>query len=248
MAGAERLLDVMMMVATASGPSGAREVAEAAKIPLSTAYRNLAQLKERGFVEDLGRDIGFGPGPLLWRIALSFDRRTQVLPLADAPMRALSEATQESVALMKAVGSQVVCMDMLDSPLPLRCSFGRGRSQPLVRGASAKALLAHLPEFAADQITRQFVPDTRERIRFQDTLAQIRKQGYAESSSEVDEGIWGVSAPVFSAPGQLECGLSLMAPLARGEARRDEFIARTVAAAAEISAGLQQFTKTSNGG
>jgi hypothetical protein len=39
---------------------------------------------------------------------------------------------------MVTINAQVVCLDMLESPPSLRCSFRKGSALPLVRGASAK--------------------------------------------------------------------------------------------------------------
>ncbi|MDJ1158849.1 IclR family transcriptional regulator [Chelatococcus sp. SYSU_G07232] len=239
MSSSERLLDVLVAVATAAGPLSAKEVGERAGLPLSSAYRHLALLKERGFVADLGRDVGYGPGPICLRMAWNFDRSSHLLAVALPEMQRLSIRTQESVGLMKAVGMDVLCLEMIESPLSLRCSFSKGRSQPLVRGASAKALLAHLPDAVRDEIlARLMAGDEAARAALVEELGAIRARGYAQSEGEVDPGVWGVSAPVFSSGGRLECGISLMVPSVRVGARSDELIRETLAAAGEITRRL----------
>ncbi|QFU17524.1 IclR family transcriptional regulator [Microvirga thermotolerans] len=241
MSAVERLLDVLVTVATASEPVSAKQVSERAGIPLSSAYRHLTLLKDRDFIVDLGRDLGYGPGPICLKMAQSFDRTSQVLAVALPEMQRLSLLTQESVGLMKALGTEVFCLEMIESPQSLRCSFSKGRSQPLSRGASAKALLAFLPQTVQDEVCNRLLgDDDAARSALLRDLKEVRARGYAESEGEVDAGVWGASAPIFSHDARLEGGLSLMAPSTRVGQRRDELIQLTVATAKVISMRLQQ--------
>ena len=43
-------------------------------------------------------------------------------------------------------------------------------------------------------------------------LVQIRKQGYAISIGERDEGVGAIAAPVFDSEGHIQCSLSESAP------------------------------------
>src|SRR3546814_19890203 len=100
-----------------------------------------------------------------------------------------------------AVKNQVVCLDMVESTHPLRCSFVKGRSLPLAKGASAKALLAFMNPTrraaALNRLSDENVLSPDARNAFEQQLEQIRIQGYATSNSEVDAGIWGISAPIY---------------------------------------------------
>jgi DNA-binding IclR family transcriptional regulator len=140
---------------------------------------------------------------------------------------------------MKAVGMDVFCLEMVESPLSLRCSFSRGRSQPLIRGASAKALLAFLPQDVCNAAVDHFLGNDEDRRRaLLDELATIREQRYATSESEVDAGVWGVSVPVFSPGPRLECSISLMVPTVRVGTRAQEFIEQTIETAEAVTAAL----------
>ncbi|KND57416.1 Transcriptional regulator, IclR family [Candidatus Paraburkholderia schumanniana] len=113
-------------------------------------------------------------------------------------MMQLSRATQESVGLVVAVNDQVICLEMIESTHSLRCSFEKGRAVPLRAGASAKSLLAFMADKTrAETLERQFAGDDAVRAAFEAELERIRARGYAMSDSEVDPGVWGVSAPVF---------------------------------------------------
>jgi DNA-binding IclR family transcriptional regulator len=240
MSGAERLLDVLVTVTTTDGPISAKRVSELAGIPLSSAYRHLTLLKERDFIVDLGRDVGYGPGPVCLRIAQTFDRTSHVRAAALPEMQKLSLHTQESVGLMKALGAEVFCLEMIESPLSLRCSFSKGRSQPLTRGASAKALLAFLPNTVREEVCARLQGNENARSALLRDLTAVRARGYAESEGEVDAGVWGVSAPIFSHGERLEGSISLMAPSTRVGGRRDDLIRQTIETANAISIRLHQ--------
>jgi DNA-binding IclR family transcriptional regulator len=73
-------------------------------------------------------------------------------------------------------------------------------------------------------------------------LSQIRAQGYAVSDSEVDPGVWGVSAPIFHRMGRASssgASITLMAPSTRAVGRESQFIDATARAARAISERMQ---------
>jgi len=204
----------------------------------STLYRQLATLKRWGFVlEVAGR---YAPGPLSLQLALGFDMASHLVQLARADMQLLAQQSQESVGLVVAVNGQAICIDMIESRQALRCSFEKGRSVPLqAKGASAKCLLAHLPTGLSS--TLQPSPAERNTEAQPDTLTEfqaIRQAGYAASDGEVDPGVWGVSAPLFSIGKRAAGVLTLMAPSVRVRDRHAALIQMTVVAAARISRSL----------
>lgn len=237
MSAVERTLDALFVITGSQHPLAANEIAAALNVPLSTAYRHIAVLKKYDLVVDLGRDTGFAPGVGCWRIGRSLNEKQILLPLALPIMKSLAAETNESVGLMQVVGTDVFCSEMIDSPLSLRCSFTKGSAQPLKNGASAKSLLAFMSETKRSFVLKNGFSGT-EQEKLMEEITRVRNQGYAESENEVDFGVWGVSAPVFSGVGQLECTLSLMSPVIRVGERRQNFIAATVAAAQTITKQL----------
>jgi DNA-binding IclR family transcriptional regulator len=138
--------------------------------------------------------------------------------------------------LLVPINDAVVCLAMVESDQPLRCSFARGRAHPLTRGASAKALLAFLPEAQADVLIADSAPDDPEAVAaLRAQLEEIRRRRFATSESEVDIGVWGVSAPLVSDVGRLEGTITLMAPVSRIAGREAELAQLTRAAADRIS-------------
>ena len=240
----ERVLQVLACVARHGAALSARELVEQTGLPLSTLYRQLAPLKKWGLVQEHAQTGLYEPGPLAVQLARGFDQHSWLMGAARDELSDLVQKSGESVGLLAYVNGQVVCLDMQESQQALRCSFAKGRANSSVRGASAKALLAFLPPAVqADLLSRNFL-ETAELSgqQCQDLQAQlqgIRTQRYATSENEVDLGIWGVSAPVFSGKDKLEATLSLMAPIQRIQHRQQELIIMTLAAADRLSRKLQ---------
>src|SRR3546814_18746184 len=76
--------------------------------------------------------------------AWGFDQSSFLIQESHEKLYEISRGSGESIGLLMAVKNQVVCLDMVESTHPLRCSFVKGRSLPLAKGASAKALLAFM--------------------------------------------------------------------------------------------------------
>lgn len=239
--GAERLLLVLSALASHGKAMSAKDMLAATGLAQSTLYRQVALLKRWGFVSE---DSGYyTPGPISLQLALSFDVNSMLVEASREGMIQLSQGTQESVGLVVAVNDQVICLEMVESTHSLRCSFEKGRAVPLTAGASAKSLLAFMPEkIRIETLDRLFRDDSAGRAAMEATLGQIEARGYAVSDGEVDLGVWGVSAPVFRRAARhagASASVTLMAPSSRVVGREQQLCDWTVRTARTISARLR---------
>src|SRR5690606_2468127 len=95
------------------------------------------------FVAEQGGE--YGPGPLCVQLAWGFDQSSFLVQESQPDMARLAGESGETVGLLVATRDQAVCLDMVESQHPLRCSFVKGRGLPLLRGASARSLMAFMP-------------------------------------------------------------------------------------------------------
>ncbi|SFI42540.1 transcriptional regulator, IclR family [Collimonas sp. OK307] len=236
----ERSLMVLSVIARHGKPITAKQLKDATKLPQSTLYRHLLPLKKWGLIQE--QDNLYAPGPFSVQLAWGFDHTSYLVAHARPEMEKLMMRCGESVGLMVAVNNQVMCLDMVESHHSLRCSFSKGRSQPLLRGASAKALLAHLSAPMVDDVIAGSLPgQPKEQQLLREELAKIRAQGYAVSEGEVDMGVWGISAPIFSKSNHMVGAITLMSPAIRAEDRQQELIGLTVKTALVISECLKLY-------
>jgi DNA-binding IclR family transcriptional regulator len=232
----DRVLQLLTAVAQHGEPVSAKRLADLTRLPSSSLYRHLASLRRWGFIEESEREGCYEPGPICLQLS-SAGRSARLASVARGEIEQLVAQTGESAGLMVTVNAQIVCLDMVESPQSLRCSFRRGAKLPLSRGASARAQLAFLAKREWRDVRKSHfaqVNDVALRALEED-LEQIRRRGYAVSESEVDPGVWGVSVPLLNRSNRLLGGLSLMAPVSRASGKHQALIQATVAAAGRIA-------------
>jgi len=235
--GAGRVLYVLASLARHDGPLSIQALAEKTGLAQSTLYRQVALLKRWGFVAEQGGE--YGPGPLCVQLAWGFDQSSFLMRESQPDMERLAADSGETVGLLLAVKDQAVCLDMIESRHPLRCSFVKGRGLPLVRGASARSLMAFMPAARLEALLDDLRAAGVNVAELAASLEPIRAAGYAVTDSEVDAGVWGVSVPVFQRPHQAVASITLMAPSTRATLRAPALIDMTIAAARRISGRLQ---------
>ncbi|GAA1883634.1 hypothetical protein GCM10009715_32490 [Paeniglutamicibacter psychrophenolicus] len=154
-------------------------------------------------------------------------------------LRLLAEATGELAAFMVVRGTEAVCVEAVESRHTLRASYSVGAAVPLLRGATATALLSRMPPAARGSILEHYNVPAAQRADIESACAQAQADGYAVSTGELDPGIWGVSVPVPDGRGQLAGTLTLMAPSERSGHREEELIELVRGTADALSEGMQ---------
>ncbi|MET9710174.1 IclR family transcriptional regulator [Nocardiopsis alba] len=232
----DRLLGVLMVFAEAERATAA-QVAEITGIPVSTVYRMLDRLSSAGFVQRVGTGPDYGAGPVAVRFAERYRNgaleRTSIGPRLER----LSRESGELAAFMVPVGTEALCVDAVEGARVLRCCYTRGAVRPLLRGATAEALLAHLPESRREEVYAAYrLPSERVRA-LEAAHPLVRERGVAISESALDEGVWGASAPVLDDSGSLNGVVTVMAPAALTERRRPYYVRLVKEAARDLSGG-----------
>ncbi|MBC5784382.1 IclR family transcriptional regulator [Ramlibacter sp. USB13] len=224
----------------------AEELAARFELPLSTCYRYLKSLHQAGLLARVGSG-SYVVGPRV----LALDRISRlsdpVYSIGSPVVAALSKRTGFSALLSVLYSDSVMCVQQVateDAPAGL---FGRGQQRPLVAGATANIILAHLPPHQLrsvfgkqkDSIAAARLGHDWDTLRAK--LAEIRQQGYAFSAGEYRAGIAGLAAPLFNKDGEV-LGSIALATSTKSE-RLAEFKALAPAvmkAAAAISAGIAE--------
>jgi DNA-binding IclR family transcriptional regulator len=220
-ATADRAIDVLLLFTEQQPVLSAEEVSEQLGMPRSTTYRYLQSLRSSGLIEDDTSSGGFRLGPEILRLARVARQGLGLPELALPIMQELSKQTGESVILTRRAGQHVICIERVESTHRVRLSYERGQVLPLHAGASAKVLLAFLPQREIDEVlsTGPFPRYTERTMTDPELLGQqlesIRTRGYAMSEGEVDDGVRGIAAPIWGAHGEIVAGLSVAGPAFR---------------------------------
>jgi DNA-binding IclR family transcriptional regulator len=197
------------------------ELARSTGLPRSTLSRLVRFLCGRNYLfEQRGRyTLGFGAMDLGRRAQLQFN----LVDLCSDLLEELAQATAETVILTgyDDVRASVVCLAQIPSRQGgLRVFENVGTAYPLHSGATAKAVLAFLPEdqlntVLAGDITPLNPASKTSREALKRHLAEIRQSGYAVTREETYPGVAGVAVPILTARRQPLGSIAVAAPLHR---------------------------------
>jgi DNA-binding IclR family transcriptional regulator len=229
-----RALDILSLLTDDKPVVTIRDITDATGLPKTTVLRLVHTLEQSGLL--WATASGYTAGPGLWRWAYLARRSWQLPPETQAAMRDLGARHQETVNLYVLRDICRVCVAQQESPRPLRHVVQVGDELPLWAGASSKVLLSDAPEPLLVRVARRS-PDGDRHL---DTLKQwadaARRDGYAVSHGEREEGISAVAVPVTGRSGPVVAALAMSGPTFRfTEDRVAEFAADLKLAAARMS-------------
>ncbi|BBH68811.1 IclR family transcriptional regulator [Actinoplanes sp. OR16] len=232
----DRALSILEILARRKG-AGVTEIGRELGVHKSTAFRLLAALESRGFVEQTQERgtyrLGLGVVRLAGAVTAQLD---------------LSRQGNEACDRLAADLGETVNIAILDSGRAVNVTQSRGaasisshnwvgRQTPLHATSSGKVLLAFAQAEMADgdleRFTAATVTDGAELSR---QLAQIREAGWGFTAEEYEVGLNAVAAPIRGADGSVIAALSVSGPAYRLDRASFPAIAeRVIAAAAEVS-------------
>jgi DNA-binding IclR family transcriptional regulator len=217
-------------------------------IPLGSMHRILATLEHEKFVSrsDVTKRYVLGPSSTNLAQSTTYDSFVVAppLPLVDA-----AQASGETVFLTQLIDSSVVCVALVEARHRLRLFVRVGQEMPLHAAASARIILAFLDPVRVETLLssyprREFTKATpREVNQLIDHFVEVRERGYDVCSSELDDDVWAVAAPVFDVSGRVNSGVTLAAAWPRmRDPRRRAQATLTVMGAADALSRAQGFT------
>jgi IclR family KDG regulon transcriptional repressor len=207
----ERTLDILDCFVPGRLELSLSEISRLIDLAMSTTSRLVATLEKRGYLSRSRENQRYSLGPMIARIgALGFshvDIRRIALPL----MRDLNAIYDEGISLYVVQGDERICVERVESQRPLRRVINVGDRHPLTRGAAGRVLLAFLPKDRRDELL------ARDPFTAEEALATLRRNGYAVSLGEREEGVTSIAAPVQDARGEVVATLAMSGPSVRFE-------------------------------
>lgn len=217
----ERALALLEHLATASGGLTLSELSARLEFPKNAVFRITNTLRERGYLARDERTFRFTLTEKLVRLSQPRVERKGLIEVSMAPMRALRDATRESVQIGRRCGREGVILEAVDGLHPLRIAVDAGLRFALHNNAPGKLLLAHLPpgERAAMIDALELVASTPRTITERRELARecerIVEAGFSTDFAEADEGIHCVAAAVFDPRAEAIAAVWVSAPSRR---------------------------------
>lgn len=194
-----------------------KELAERTGLSKSTALRLLETLESGKFVE---RDTVTGRyrlGIVCVELGMVGLEHMGIRRIALPRLSLLRDETQETVSLTVMEGGQVMYLDVLESPHPVKIAARPGRRLPLHCTATGKIFLAHMPREDAERVLsgelKRYTPNTVcDAALLREELQRIREQGFSTSEQQFELGISAVAAPIWDRDGKLAAVVGLAGP------------------------------------
>ena len=214
-----RLLEAL---ATGPAPRGVSDLAQATGLTRSNAHRTLQTLVAAGYARQQP-DGRYECSLKVFELGNAVIARIDVATVAGPYIQALAETTEETVHLSVLDGADVVYVQKIDSPQPVRAYSRVGGRAPATCVATGKALLAFQDQtqnrVRGDEVAGMLHAYTPRSITDPEELAieldRIRRDGYAINRGEWRESVCGLAAPIFDATGQAVAGVGISGPRQR---------------------------------
>jgi len=230
----QRVMDIFDVLQHRRDGISLGEVAKAAGIPKSSAFRYLTTLESRHYVE---RDEESGNYRLGIALLPTRGRQLELLAARAGPiMRDLRDRFEETINLGVLDGYRISYLEILESPKSMRLAARRGDRHPIHSTALGKAIASTLPEEVVrailtwegmQQLTPRTITDVDDYIS---ALGEVRQSGYALDERENEEDGRCVAAVI---PGiDISSAISLSAPASRLAMEEVEVVAKALTEAA----------------
>jgi DNA-binding IclR family transcriptional regulator len=232
-----RGLAVLELLALEAGPVRLADVAQRLGLQKSTAHRTLTTLSALGYVERATVPGCYQASLRLWEIGSDLAAHHPVKRAATEFIRRLHQSTRETVSLVILSGDDVLYLDKLISPRPIRFTSRVGTRAPAALTAGGKAILAYERDARAmlDRTLARVEPKLRlSPDTFARMLQDVRRKGYASSSFR--SGVISFAAPIMARDGRAAAAISVSAPISRmTDAKRAQIVEQLLATCAEIA-------------
>lgn len=168
----------------------------------ATTLRMLQTLTHRGLLS-YDAELGvYSLGGSTIRLGAEYLRRTDIRKQALPHMQELVEATHETAHLGVLREENVVYIELVETPDPVRIFSRIGDAIPAYATATGKAILAWLdPETLRRHLPEVLTPRTPQTLTDIDELLEdlrvTRSRGYAVDTTENRENVRGFAAPIF---------------------------------------------------
>ena len=203
MPAARNALRVIELVADQVGPVRAATVARTLDMPRSSAYQLLQVMREEGFLVHYPELGAFGPSAKVREIGSQVGAAARLERLGQPILDKLVAASvvPATAHLSVLTGRDVAYAARAQGHRAPTTVSRVGVRLPALATATGRAMLAALTPEQVVAVVQQ-LPSTgevRTRSQLHDTLAEVRKHGFAREVGDVDEAYGSVAAAVFDA-------------------------------------------------
>lgn len=176
----------------------------------TSVFRLLATFENRGYVERESASGKYRLGLAAYEMGQKFLSRMGLLNKARPVMERLVRECNEAVYIAVRRNSDLLFLDVVDTPLQVKIVSQVGKRYPLTSSAAGKILvLPYGKETAADKKRRS--SPANESLP-PDEILQISAQGYCLDQGSLGEGVTCLAVPIRNIHGEVAASLCLIGP------------------------------------
>lgn len=209
----QKAMNLLEALVRSGQPRRLTELSRELGLTKPNVYRLLSTLSCLGYVKKDPLTSLYSPTLKLWEMGSLLVRDVDLVSVASARIRQLSEETGESVQLAVFDSGFVVYVDKVDSPQPLKAMTSIGARLPAVVTSTGKAMLAWLPAESLDasmQHVKRYTPLTlTKRGDIERDLDETRDRGYALNRGEFRLGVCGIGVPIRDRSGDVVAAIGV---------------------------------------
>ena len=234
-----------MRALSAPEPQTLSDVARTTGLTRASARRFLLTLKRLGYVRaEHGR---FALTPQVLELGFAYLSSLTLPEVAQPHLEKLVARVNESSSISVLDETEVVYVVRVPTRRIMSITLAVGTRLPAYATSMGRVLLAHLPEEELEERLARidFQPLTKRTVKDVDALrtvlAGVRRQGYAVTDQELEDGLRSVAVPIRDSSGNVVASLNVSVHASRATvpALRSEFLPHAQEAAAAIEAELR---------
>lgn len=237
-----RLFALLEAVAQKSVPFTLQTMVEETGLPKPTMHRMLSQLESAGILQRDGNGRHYGTGQRLMRLAENVLLNNTTHGARHAVLTQLVHELGESCNITAFSGSEVLYLDRVETPAPLRFYLHPGSRVPAHCSATGKLFLSQMAPAQRRRLLSNvpleaFTGNTLTTFEaLERELEQVREQGYAFDNEEFLPGLLCLGVLVPAPNGSSNMGLAVQAPVMRfSKEKALSFLPKLQAAVAAIA-------------
>jgi IclR family transcriptional regulator, KDG regulon repressor len=192
-------------------------------ISKSSLQRILGTLTSEGLLEKDERTKLYKLGMEIYSLGNLVEANSHLLSISKRYMQQLNDQTGETITLNIVHNNKRKCIGYMVSKHELAAITYLSEYSPLYAGASAKVLLAYMPEEKRNQLINEFQLEpvtqntTTDKDHLEKQLMSIREKGFAITEGERVLGVYAISAPIRNRFNEVIASLTITIPTIRAE-------------------------------
>jgi DNA-binding IclR family transcriptional regulator len=214
----ERGLDILEMIEGESGDIGVREIARRLKLSPTIVQRLISSLAARGYLEKNPENARYRLGYRSLALGANGEHGSDYLAAARQELEGLAQDWRLNGFVSVLRGTRAVYLLAVQADGPVAIKVKPGSEMPLHSTGAGKVLLASLDPAGAARLLggkplKAITPHTiTDPTVLLNSLAKVRRQGYATVVEENIPGVLSVGVPLRDRKGELVAALSVAFP------------------------------------